>query len=88
VKLEILVEDRKNILRDVTQAISDADTNVRGAEIKGGETTSSGSFIIEVKNINHLNKTIKKIKKVKGVIQVGRSKGLERIEATEKDEIK
>jgi guanosine-3',5'-bis(diphosphate) 3'-pyrophosphohydrolase len=88
VKLEILVEDRKNILRDITQAISDADTNVRGAEIKGGETTSSGSFIIEVKNINHLNKTIKKIKKVKGVIQVGRSKGLEKIEATQKDEIK
>ncbi len=88
VKLEVLVEDRKNMLRDITQAISDADTNVRGAEIKGRETTSSGSFIIEVKNINHLNKTIKKIKKVKGVIQVERSKGLERIEETQKDEIK
>jgi len=88
VKLEVVVEDRKNMLRDVTQAISDTDTNVRGAEIKGGETTSTGSFIIEVKNINHLNKTIKKIKKVKGVIQVGRSKGLEKIEATQKDEIK
>lgn len=88
VKLEVLVEDRKNMLRDVTQAISDTDTNVRGAEIKGGETASTGSFIIEVKNINHLNKTIKKIKKVKGVVQVERSKGLERIEETQKDEIK
>ena len=88
VKLEVLVEDRKNMLRDITQAISDTDTNVRGAEIKGGETTASGSFIVEVKNINHLNKTIKKIKKVKGVIQVERSRGLERIEETQKDEIK
>ena len=87
VKLEVLVEDRKNVLRDITQAISDADTNVRGAEIKGGETTASGSFIVEVKNIAHLNKTLKKIKKVKGVIQVERSRGLDRIEETRKDEI-
>lgn len=86
VNLEVLVEDRKNILRDITQAISDADTNVRGAEIKRGETTSWGNFIIEVKNLNHLNKTIKKIKKVKGVIQVERSKGIERVEETAKDE--
>jgi guanosine-3',5'-bis(diphosphate) 3'-pyrophosphohydrolase len=79
VKLEVLVEDRKNVLRDITQAISDADTNVRGAEIKGGDTTAWGTFIVEVKNIAHLNKTVKKIRKVKGVIQVERSKGLDMI---------
>jgi guanosine-3',5'-bis(diphosphate) 3'-pyrophosphohydrolase len=79
VKLEVLVEDRKNMLRDITQAISDADTNVRGAEVKGGDTTACGTFIVEVKNIAHLNKTVKKIRKVKGVIQVERSKGLDMI---------
>jgi guanosine-3',5'-bis(diphosphate) 3'-pyrophosphohydrolase len=87
VKLDVLVEDRKNVLRDITQAISDADTNVRGAEIKGGDTTASGGFIIEVKNIAHLNKTVKKIRKVKGVIQVERSKGLDMIEDQRKDEV-
>jgi guanosine-3',5'-bis(diphosphate) 3'-pyrophosphohydrolase len=87
VKLEVLVEDRKNVLRDITQAISDADTNVRGAEIKGGDTTASGSFIVEVKNVTHLNKTLKKIKKVKGVIQVERSKGWDRKEEEQKNEI-
>jgi GTP pyrophosphokinase len=88
VKLDVMVQDRKNILRDITQAIADTDTNVRGAEIKGGETTSIGNFIIEVKNISHLNKTLKKIKNVKGVIQVERAKGSERMEETSKDEIK
>ena len=88
VKLDILVQDRKNMLRDITQAISDADTNVRAAEIRGRETTPTGSFIIEVKNVSHLNKTLKKIRRVKGVIDVGRSKGMERIEETEKDEAK
>jgi guanosine-3',5'-bis(diphosphate) 3'-pyrophosphohydrolase len=77
VKLEVLVEDRKNILKDITEAIADVDTNVRGAEIKGGESVASGSFIIEVKNLSHLNKTVKRIKKVKGVIQVERAKGVE-----------
>jgi guanosine-3',5'-bis(diphosphate) 3'-pyrophosphohydrolase len=80
VKLEVLVQDRKNILRDITQAIADSDTNVRGAEIKAGETVASGSFVIEVKNLSHLNKTLKRIKKVKGVMQVERAKGLELIE--------
>ncbi len=88
VKLDVMVQDRKNILRDITQAISDADTNVRGAEIKGGQTTSAGWFIIEVKNIGHLNKTLKKIKKVKGVVQVERSKIGQGVEETQKDEIK
>jgi guanosine-3',5'-bis(diphosphate) 3'-pyrophosphohydrolase len=87
VKLEVLVEDRKNVLRDITQAISDADTNVRGAEIKGGDTTATGSFIVEVKNVAHLNKTLKKMRKVKGVIQVERSKGWDRTEEERKNEI-
>lgn len=82
VKLEVLVEDRKNILRDITEAIADSDTNVRGAEIKGGEAVASGSFVIEVKNLSHLNKTLKRIKRVKGVIQVERAKGVELTERT------
>jgi guanosine-3',5'-bis(diphosphate) 3'-pyrophosphohydrolase len=77
VRLEVLVQDRKNILKDITEAIADADTNVRGAEIKGGESVASGSFVIEVRNLNHLNKTLKRIAKVKGVIQVERAKGIE-----------
>ena len=88
VRLDILVQDRRNMLRDITQAISDADTNVRAAEIRSRETTPTGSFIIEVKNISHLNKTLKKIRRVKGVIEVGRSKGMGQVEETEKDEAK
>lgn len=82
VRLEVLVQDRKNILKDITEAIADADTNVRGAEIKGGESVASGSFVIEVKNLSHLNKTLKRITKVKGVIQVERAKGIELFEGS------
>jgi guanosine-3',5'-bis(diphosphate) 3'-pyrophosphohydrolase len=64
-------------LKDITEAIADADTNIRGAEIKAGEAVATGSFVIEVKNLGHLNKTLKRIKKVKGIIQVERAKGVE-----------
>ncbi len=77
VRLEILVEDRKNMLRDITEVIADADTNVRGAEIKPGQAATVGSFIIEVKNLRHLNRTIKRVRRVKGVIEVERAKGIE-----------
>ncbi|MCP4684286.1 MAG: bifunctional (p)ppGpp synthetase/guanosine-3',5'-bis(diphosphate) 3'-pyrophosphohydrolase [bacterium] len=74
VQLEMIVEDRKGMLRDITQVIADVNTNVRGAEIHSGDSTAVGKFIIEVSNLSHLNRIIDKIKKVKGVIQVQRSR--------------
>ncbi len=77
VSLEIMVEDRKGLLHDLTEAIADADTNIRGAEIKPSEPATRGNVLIEVKNLKHLNRTIKKIRRVKGVIMVERDKGVE-----------
>jgi len=75
VRLDILLEDRKNMLRDITEAISEADANVRGAEISGKGMPVSGAFVIEIKNLSHLNRVINKIKKVKGVISIERARG-------------
>ena len=77
VRLELIVENRKNIFRDITEAIAQADANVKGAEIKSEETVALGNFIIEIKNLDHLNRTIKQIKKVKGVIAVKRAEGID-----------
>ncbi len=74
VQLEMVVEDRKGMLRDITQVIADVNTNVRGAEIHSGDSTAVGKFIVEVSNLSHLNRIIDKIKKVKGVIEVQRSR--------------
>ncbi len=77
VKLEILLEDRKKMLSDITQSISDVDANVRGAEISGKGVPVVGVFVVEVKNLSHLNKVIQKVKKVKGVISIDRAKGVD-----------
>ena len=75
VKLDMFLEDRKNMLRDITQVIADADANVRGAEISGKGGAVVGSFVVEIKNLSHLNRVIDKVKKVKGVIAIERAKG-------------
>ncbi len=75
VELELVVEDRKNMLRDITTAVADADTNVRAAEMRATDTTATGRFVIEVSSLSHLNRIIEKVRKVKGVISVVRSKG-------------
>ncbi len=75
VRLDILLEDRKNMLRDITQAISDSDANVRGAEISGKGRPVIGSFVIEIKNLSHLNRVIDKVRRVGGVISIERAKG-------------
>jgi len=75
IRLDILLEDRKNMLRDITEVISDSDANVRGAEISGKGGPVIGSFVVEIKNLSHLNRVIEKVKKIKGVISIERAKG-------------
>ena len=74
VQLELVVEDRKNMLRDISQAIADSNTNVRGAEMHVRDTTAVGRFIVEVSSLSHLNRVIDKVRKVKGVISVNRAR--------------
>lgn len=80
VQLEIVVEDRRNMLRDITQAIADSNTNVRGAEMYAHDTTAIGKFVVEVTNLAHLNRIIDKVKKVRGVLSVRRAHGREQSE--------
>ncbi len=75
VEVDLVVEDRKNILRDITQAVADIDTNVRAAEMRATDTAATGKFVIEVASLSHLNRIIEKMRQVKGVISVLRSKG-------------
>lgn len=61
------------MLSDLTAAITDSNTNVKGAEVNTQDGTAAGYFIVEVANLSHLNRVIDKMKKVKGVISVRRS---------------
>ncbi|MBN4057161.1 bifunctional (p)ppGpp synthetase/guanosine-3',5'-bis(diphosphate) 3'-pyrophosphohydrolase [bacterium AH-315-J21] len=73
VRVEIRVADRKNMLRDITQTISDSDANLRGAEMHAIGTTAKGLFSIDVHSLDHLQSLFLRIKKIQGVIDIQRS---------------
>ncbi len=72
VRLQALVDDRKNLLKDITEAVTDADINMRGGEISTGTSPAIGKFIIEIQNYGQLTRVIAKIRKVPGVLSIER----------------
>jgi len=77
VQLTLVIENRRNMLTDITNVISELDTNIRLAEISGDTQTGYGRFVIEVTNIKHLRRVMSKVKAVKGVLSVERTRGLD-----------
>jgi GTP pyrophosphokinase len=72
VRLYALLEDRKNLLKDVTEAIAEADINVRRGEITSGLSPAVGHFIVEIQNYGQLTRLLDRIRKVRGVLTVDR----------------
>jgi len=72
VQLALLGEERRNLLRDITQAISAQNTNIHHIDLRAKDRLVMGKLIIEVKNLPHLTRIINSINKVKGLISVER----------------
>lgn len=72
VQLSILGEDRKNLLRDIAQAIANNNVNILNLDIKSKDKLAIGKLIVEVKNLPHLTRLINAINKIKGIISVER----------------
>lgn len=75
VRLQLSGEDRRDFLRDVSESISQTETNIVSIEMKAEEAVVQSSIILEVRNLQHLTKVIKKVRQVKGVINVERLSG-------------
>jgi len=72
VRLKLIIEERKNILRDVADAVAKADSNLRSVGLENIGRATPGHLVVEVKNIAHLARVIKELKKIKGVVEVER----------------
>jgi GTP pyrophosphokinase len=75
VQLHLLGEDRKHFLRDVSDSISQTDTNIVSVDMKAQDSIVHSNIILEVRNLQHLTRVINKINQVKGVINVERLDG-------------
>lgn len=73
VRLTLSMENRKNLLRDITQAISDAETDIQGVSLAADRATGTGTIDIQVRNLQHLAEIKRRIRGVPGVLAVDRA---------------
>lgn len=72
VKLFMRGTDRRGLLSDVAKAITDTGTDISHADMRSTEGGMHGEFVIEVRDLAHLEKVRRSIGRVKGVIDVER----------------
>ncbi len=77
VRLYMVAHDRRDFLRDVSEAISSTNANIVNVVLKTEDMYVHNNMLIEVRNLKHLTNIIGKISKVKGIINVERRSGNE-----------
>jgi len=72
VKLTITAIDRKGLLADLSDAINSIGVNIRSGDFKSEAELAKAMLLIEVRNLNNLEKVLKAVGRVRGVQQVER----------------
>lgn len=76
VGIRIIGEDRRKFLHDITEAISNSDVSILSGTLSVEDSYVSNTFLVEVKDIDHLMQVMRTVSKVKGVISVERFSGI------------
>ncbi len=71
-RMRIITEDRKNILRDITECISNLNMNIKSIDMKSEEGMGSCILIIETRDTRQLTRLKKQIQKIPNVIDIER----------------
>ena len=77
VRLYMVAHERREFLRDVTEAISSMDADIVNVTLKTEDMFVHNNMLIEVRNLKHLTNIINRISKIKGIINVERRNGNE-----------
>jgi len=72
VHISVLSEDRRELLRDISQAISKCDTNIIMIEFKVDDTLVKGNLALEINDLHQLTKVLSSVRKIDGIISVER----------------
>ena len=72
-KISIHVEDRQGILASIINNISDNNTNIMNVEARTSEGSRGHiSLMLQITDIEHLNRILTNLKSIDGVIEVER----------------
>jgi GTP diphosphokinase / guanosine-3',5'-bis(diphosphate) 3'-diphosphatase len=77
VKLFMRGTDRRGLLTDVAKAITATGTDISHADMRSTEGGMHGEFVVEVRDLAHLEKVRRAIGRVKGVLDVERREHFE-----------
>ena len=72
VRLKMTGEDRKHLLKDITESISGLNINLASVDIGASEGVATGIFILHIRDTRQLERITSKLKLVKGVIDLER----------------
>jgi GTP pyrophosphokinase len=73
IRLIVSGNDRKGLFADIASAISSTSTNIARADIHTNGMEAGGTFVVEVKDLDQLQRVISAMKKVRGIFQVERT---------------
>ena len=72
VKLIITAGDRKNLLVEIGQVFSSYGVNIQSGEFNAEHDVARATLVVEVHNLNNLEKTLKGIRQIRGVTKIER----------------
>jgi guanosine-3',5'-bis(diphosphate) 3'-pyrophosphohydrolase len=73
VRLAVEGSDRRGLYADIAEAVTNTGTNIKSMELRSGDGGGmSGSILVEVENLSHLQKIIRAMRRVKGITDVTR----------------
>lgn len=77
VRLYMRGTDRRGLLSDVAKAITKTGTDIKRADMRSVEGGMQGEFVVEVRDLSHLEKVRRAIGRIEGVLQVERREHFE-----------
>ena len=76
VRLALEGNDRRGLYADVAAAVSSTGTDIKSMDLRSTDGRTSGSMLVEVENLAHLEKIIRATRRVKGITDVARRERL------------
>ncbi len=76
VRLALEGTDRRGLYADVAAAVSSTGTDMKSMDLRSTDGRTSGSMLVEVENLAHLEKIIRATRRVKGIAEVARRERL------------
>ena len=76
IRLAIEGNDRRGLYADVAAAVSATGTDIKSMDLRSVDGRTTGSILVEVENLVHLEKIMRATRKVKGISDVARRERL------------